>query len=135
MDLSITLGVEIGIAVLLALALFWAKPEYGLFFYGLALGFPDIALPLGTAINLRLDDGLIVFFLLRSLLWSPASLTPGQRRIFKWQACLAVASILSALLGFVRHTPPAEYEAIKMIGCVAIFIALPRLLLMERRLR
>ena len=135
MDLSITLGVEIGIAVLLALALFWVKPEYGLFFYGLALGFPDIALPLGTAINLRLDDGLVVFFLLRSLLWSPASLTPGQRSIFKWQACLAAASILSALLGFARHTPPAGYETIKMIGCVAILIALPSVLLAERRIR
>ena len=135
MDLSITLGVEIGIAVLLALALFWAKPEYGLFFYGLALGFPDIAHPLGTAINLRLDDGLIVFFLLRSLLWSPASLTQGQRSIFKWQACLAAVCILSALVGFARHTPPAGYETIKMIGCVAILIALPRLLLLQRRLR
>src|SRR5882672_9613695 len=100
MDLSITLGVEIGIAVLLALALFWAKPEYGLFFYGLALGFPDIALALGTAINLRLDDGLIVLFLLRSLL-----------------------------------CPPAGDETIKMIGCVTILIALPRLLLLQRRLR
>src|SRR6266436_5709727 len=135
MDLSITLGVEIGIAVLLVLALFWAKPEYGLFFYGLALGFPDIALPLGTAINLRLDDGLIVFFLLRSLLWSPASLTEGQRSIFKWQVCLAAACALSALVGLARHTPPAVYETIKMIGCVAILIALPRLLLLETRLR
>jgi O-antigen ligase len=135
MDLSITLGVEIGIAVLLTLAVFWAKPEYGLFFYGIALGFPDIALPLGTAINLRLDDGLIVFFLLRSLLWSPASLTSGQRSIFKWQACLAAACTLSALVGFARHTPPAAYETIKMIGCVAILISLPRLLLSERRIR
>jgi O-antigen ligase len=135
MDLSITLGVEIGIAVLLALALFWVKPECGLFFYGLALGFPDMAIPLGTAINLRLDDGLVVFFLLRSLLWSPASLTPGQRSIFKWQACLAAVCILSALVGFARHTPPAGYETIKMVGCVAILIALPRLLLLQRRLR
>src|SRR6266478_6127693 len=135
MDLSITLGVEIGIAVLLALALFWAKPEYGLFFYGLALGLPDIALPLGTAINLRLDDGLIVFFLLRSLMWSPASLTRGQRSIFKWQASLAAACSLSALVGFTRGNPPAGYETIKMIGCTAILIALPRLLQSERRLR
>jgi O-antigen ligase len=135
MDLSTTHCVEIGIAVLLALAVFWMKPEYGLLFYGLALGFPDIAIPLGTAINLRLDDGLIVFFLLRSLLWSPPSLTPGQRSIFKWQACLAAACTLSALVGFARHTPPAGYETIKMIGCVAILIGLSRLLLIERRLR
>jgi O-antigen ligase len=135
MDISFILSLEIGIAILVLLAVFWAKPEYGLFFYGLVLGFPDIAFPLGTLINLRLDDGLIVFFLLRSLLWSPACLTRGQRSIFQWQACLAAASTLSALVGFARHTPPAGYETIKMIGCVAILIALPRLLLSERRIR
>jgi O-antigen ligase len=135
MDLSFPLILEVGIAILLTLAVFWAKPEYGLFLYGLALGFPDTAIPLGTAINLRLDDGLIVFFLVRSLLWSPAPLTPGQRSIFKWQAFLAAACSLSALVGFARGTPPAGYETIKMIGCMAILIALPRLLQSERRLR
>ena len=135
MDLSFTLGLEVGIAILLALAVFCVKPEYALFLYGVALGFPDIAIPLGTAINLRLDDALIVFFLLRSLLWSPASLTAGQRRIFKWQVSLAAACSLSALAGFARGTPPAAYETIKMIGCVAILITLPRVLQSDRRLR
>src|SRR5216684_390973 len=135
MDISSILSVEIGIAILLLLAVFWVKPEYGLFLYGLVLGFPDIAIPLSTAINLRLDDGLIGFFLLRSVLWSPASLTPGQRSIFKSQVCLAADCTLSTLVGFARHTPPAAYETIKMIGCVAILIALPRLLLSERRIR
>jgi len=135
LDISFILSVEIGIAILLLLAVFWVKPEYGLFLYGLSLGFPDIAIPLSTAINLRLDDGLIGFFLLRSVLWSPASLTPGQRSIFKSQVCLAAACTLSALVGFARHTPPAAYATIKMIGCVAILIALPRLLLSERRIR
>jgi O-antigen ligase len=135
MDISSILALEIGIAILLLLAVLWVKPEYGLFLYGLALGFPDTAIPLGAAINLRLDDGLIVFFLLRSLLWSPAFLTPGERGIFKWQASLAAACALSALVGRARGTPPAAYETIKMIGCVAILIALPRVLQSERRLR
>ena len=135
MDLSFTLGLEVGIAALLILAAFSVKLEYGLFFYGFTLGFPDTAIPLGTAINLRLDDGLIVFFLLRSLLWSPAFLTPGQGSIFKWQASLAAACGLSALVGFARGTPPAAYESIKMIGCVAILMALPRVLQSQRRLR
>jgi O-antigen ligase len=135
MDPSFPLALEVGTAILLTLAVFWAKPEYGLFLYGLVLGFPDAAIPLGTAINLRLDDGLIVFFLLRSLMWSPASLTPGQRSIFKWQASLAAACSLSALVGFTRGNPPAGYETIKMIGCTAILIALPRLLQSERRFR
>src|SRR6267143_3537982 len=99
MYISSIFTIEIGIAILLLFAVFSIKPEYGLFLYGLALGFPDTAIPLGTTINLRLDDGLIVFFLLRSLLWSPAFLTPGQRSIFKWQACLAAVCLLSALVG------------------------------------
>ncbi len=135
MDISSIFTIEIGIAILLLLAVFWVKPEYGLFFYGLVLGFPDTAIPLGTAINLRLDDGLVVFFLLRSLLWSPAFLTSGQRSIFKWQASFAAACALSALAGFARGVPPAAYETIKMIGCVVILIALPRVLQSERRLR
>ena len=135
MYISSIFTIEIGIAILLLFAVFSIKPEYGLFLYGLALGFPDTAIPLGTAINLRLDDGLIVFFLLRSLLWSPAFLTPGQRSIFKWQAFLAAACALSALVGFARGTPPPGYETIKMIGCLAILIALPRVLQSERRLR
>src|SRR5580704_12744073 len=128
MDISSSLSIETEIAILLLLAVFWVKPEYGLFLYGLALGFPDIAIPVGTAINLRLDDALIVFFLLRSLLWSPASLTPGQRSIFTWQAFLAATCSLSGLLGFARGTPPAAYETMKMAGCVVILITLPRLL-------
>ena len=135
MYISSILSIEIGIAILLLLAVFWVKPEYGLFLYGLALGFPDIVFPLGTAINLRLDDGLIVFFLFRSFSWSPASLTSGQRSIFKWQASLAAACGLSALVGLARGNPPAAYETLKMTGCVVILIALPRLLQSERRLR
>jgi O-antigen ligase len=135
MDLSFTLGFEFATAILLVLAVLWVKPEYGLFLYGLALGFPDVASPFGSDINFRLDDVLIVFFLLRSLLWSPAPLTPGQRDIFRWQAFLAAASSLSAIVGFARGAPPAGYETIKMIGCVAIFIVLPRLLQSERRFR
>jgi O-antigen ligase len=74
-------------------------------------------------------------FTLRSLLCSPASLTPGQKSTFKWLAFLAAACSLSALVGFARGAPPAGYETIKMIGCVAILIVLPRLLQSERRLR
>jgi len=110
MYISSILSIEIGIAILLLLAVFWVKPEYGLFLCGLALGFPDIAFPFGTAINLRLDDGLIVFFLFRSFSWSPASLTSGQRSIFKWQASLAAACGLSALVGLARGARAKGYR-------------------------
>jgi len=135
MDFTFTFIFELGIAIALVLIVFWGKPEYGLFIYGAVLGFPDVALPVGTAINLRVDDALIVFFLIRSFLWSPASLTPGQRSIFKWHMLLAAACFFSALMGFASGTPPAAYETIKMIGCVAILVALPRLLQTKRRFR
>src|SRR6266849_4897333 len=87
---------EIAVAALLAGGILCAKPEYGLFLYGLAIGFPDIALPLGTAINLRVDDALILLFLIRSFAWTPAPLAPGQRKILGWQALLLLACLLSA---------------------------------------
>jgi hypothetical protein len=89
---------EMGAAILLAAWFLCAKPEYGLFFYGLALGFPDVALPLGNAIHLRLDDALILVFFLRSILWTPAPLTQEQRKILTWQASFLLICIISFVL-------------------------------------
>jgi len=135
MDPSTILYLEIGVAILLTAWILCAKPEYGLFLYGLALGFPELAIPLGTAIHFRPDDGLIVIFLFRSILWTPAPPGPGQRKILRWQAFFLLACFLSVGFGMARGTPPAEYETIKMIGCAAIVFALPRLVQSERRLR
>src|ERR1039457_7634897 len=106
MDQLPILEIEIGIAILLAGGILCAKPEYALFLYGFALGFPDIALPLGTAINLRLDDALILLFLIRSVVWTPASLSPGQRKILGWQVLLLVACLLSAGVESAAGNPP-----------------------------
>lgn len=75
---TLTLWFEIGVAGLLGLVFLWAKPEYGLFLYAFALGFPDFAYPLGTTINIRVDDVLILLFLARVFLWTPAPLSRGQ---------------------------------------------------------
>jgi len=131
----VTLIFEIGIAICLLLGILFAKPEYALFLYGFALGFPDIAVPLGAAINLRLDDGLILLFLVRSLAWTPAPLGAGQRKILGAQALFFFACLLSAVAGIVRGNPPASYDTAKMIGCAAIALLLPRLAQSERRLR
>lgn len=135
MNLPPILYFESGIAILLVLWILCAKPEYDLFLYGFALGFPDVAIPLGTAINLRMDDALIVLLLIRSVFWRPAPLTPGQRKIFKWQALLLMVCATSAIIGFASGNPPAIYDTIKMIGCAVIVFALPRVLQSERRLR
>jgi hypothetical protein len=126
---------EIGVAILLAGAILCVKPEYGLFLYGFALGFPDLAFPLGTAINLRLDDVLILLFLTRSVLWTPAPLASGQRKILGWQVLLLLACFLSAGFESAGGAPPPIYETTKMAGCAAILFALPRLVQSERRLR
>jgi O-antigen ligase len=135
MALSPILYFELSVAILLTVGILCAKPEYGLFFYGLALGFPDVAIPLGTAIHVRLDDCLILFFLLRCILWTPAPLGPGQRKILRWQALFLLVCFFSVGVEMARGTPPATYDTLKMIGCAAIVFALPRLLQSERRLR
>jgi O-antigen ligase len=126
---------EAGVAILLAGGILCAKPEYGLFLYGFALGFPDIAFPLGTAINLRLDDALIVMFLIRSVVWTPAPLAPGQRKVIGWQIVLLAACLLSAGYEFAGGAPPPAYETAKMAGCAVILLVLPRVVQSERRLR
>jgi O-antigen ligase len=126
---------EIGVSLLIGLVFLWTNVEYGLFFYGLALGFPDLALPLGRTINLRVDDVLIVLLLARTVLWSPAPLSRNQKSIFLWQALFVAACLVSVTVETARGTPPGVYETAKMAGCAVIFLALPRLVQSRRRLR
>ena len=126
---------EIGVAVLLGLVLLWTKAEYGLFLYAFSLGFPDFAYPLGTTINIRLDDVLVVLFLARAILWTPAPLSRNQRKIFKWQAIFLAACLLSIAVETAQGKPPGGYDAARMAGCAVIVVALPLLVQSERRLR
>ena len=132
---SLTFGFEIVMSILVVLWVLCVKPEYALFLYGLALGFPDIAIPLGTTINIRMDDGLMLFFLLRSVLWTPAPLAAGQRKILRWQAVLLSTCVISAVYKYAAGAPPEAYVTAKMIGCAVIILVLPRLVESERRLR
>ena len=130
-----TLWFEIGVAILISLVFLWTHIDYGLFLYAFALGFPEFALPLGSTINLRVDDVLILLFLARTILWTPAAPSRLQRTILTGQALFLAACLLSIAVETARGTPPAGYEAAKMAGCAAIFLALPRLVQSERRLR
>jgi O-antigen ligase len=130
-----TLWFEIGVAILIGLAFLWTRAEYGLFLYAFALGFPDVAFPLGTTINLRLDDVLILLFLARTLVWTPAPLTRAQRKIFTWQAIFLAACLFSIVVESAQGTFPQGFVAVKMAGCAVIFLVLPRLVQSERRLR
>jgi O-antigen ligase len=129
------LWIESGSAILIGLVFLSTKAEYALFLYAVALGFPDVAFPLGTTINIRVDDVLILLFLARTFLWVPDPLSRGQRNIFKWQALFLAACLFSIIVETARGTPPAGYETVKMAGCAVIFLVLPRLVQSERRLR
>ncbi len=130
-----TLWFEIGLAILIGIAFLWTKAEYALFLYALALGFPDVAYPLGTTINIRVDDVLILLFLARTILWAPVPLSRGQRNIFMWQAIFLAACLLSIAVETAQGTPPQGYVTVKMAGCAVIVLVLPRLVQSERRLR
>jgi O-antigen ligase len=135
MHLSPILWFEIGTAIVTGIGVLWAKPEYGLFLYALALGFPDFAVPLGTTTHLRLDDVLLVPFLLRAVLWSPAPLSRSQRSIFKWQSIFLAACIFSIAVETAQGSPPEAYNAAKMAGCTAIVVVISRVVQSEKRLR
>jgi O-antigen ligase len=129
------LWLEIGAAIPIGLVFLWTKAEYALFLYAFALGFPDFAFPLGTTINIRVDDVLILVFLVRTILWAPAPLSRGQRKIFTWQAIFLAICLFSIVVETAQGTPPAGYETAKMAGCAVIVLVLPRLVQSERRLK
>jgi O-antigen ligase len=126
---------ELPVIILIGLVCLWNKAEYGLFLYAFALGFPDVAFPLGTTINIRIDDVLILLFLARTILWVPAPLSGMQRKIFMWQAIFLGCCILSIAVETAQGTPPLGYDAARMAGCAVIFVVLPLLLQTERRIR
>lgn len=126
---------EIETAILIGIGTFCAKPEYGLFLYAFALGFPDFAVPLGTTTHLRLDDVLLVPFLARAILWSPAPLSRSQRSIYAWQAIFVAVCAFSIAVESAQGTPPEAYNSAKLAGCTAIALVIARVVQSERRLR
>ncbi len=135
MVLTPILWLEIGAAALIAVGILWTRVEYGLFLYAFALGFPDVALPLGTTIHIRVDDVLILLFLARTILWTPARLSPRQKNIFIGLALFFSACLVSLAVQADRGTPIRGYETAKMAGCAVIVLVLPRLVQTGRRLR
>jgi O-antigen ligase len=130
-----TLWFEIGATILGGIVFLWTKPEHALFLYAFALGFPDIAYPIGTTINLRVEDVLILLFLARTILWTPAPLSRHEKTILMWQAIFLAVCLLSTVVEIALGKPPEGYDAAKMVGCAVIILVLPRLVQSQRRLR
>jgi O-antigen ligase len=130
-----TLWLEICIAIGIAIALLCTRPEYGLFLYAFALGFPDFAYPAGSTINVRVDDVLIVLFLVRTLFWTPAPWSRTQRNFFIWQAMFFAVCLFSLAMEMAGGSPPGGYEPVKMAGCAVVFLTFPRIVQSQRRLR
>lgn len=126
---------EIAGVALVAVIVIWTKPEYGLFLYALALGFPDFAVSAGDAVNIRPDDILMLLFMARAVLWKPAPPTPGQKKILLWQGIFFAACLFSMAVEIGAGNPPGGYDAAKMAGCAVIFLVLPRTIQSEMRLR
>jgi O-antigen ligase len=130
-----TLWFEIGATILMGIVLLWTKPEYALFVYALALGFPDVAYPIGTTINLRVEDVVILLFSARVILWTPAPLSRREKTILLWQAIFLAGCLLSTVVEVALGNPPEGYDAAKMAGCAVIILVLPRVVQSQRRLR
>ncbi len=135
MILTPTLWFEIGAAALLCIAILWTRVEYTLFLYAFALGFPDFALPLGAAVNLRVDDVLLAVLMARMILWRTAPASRSEKSMFLWQSIFLGVCTLSLALEMAQGSPPLAYDAARMAGCAAIFLVLPRVAQSQARLR
>ena len=112
----------------------WKKPEYGLFLYGLALGFPDLALPVGPTVNVRIDDLIIALLLPRALLSYRIRFTARQITVLFWATLFFALCVSSALIGAAAGQTPNGNDVLRLLGCGALMLVMPALAHSWRRL-
>lgn len=123
------------VPALIALIVLWRRPEWGVLLYGLAIGFPDLALSSG-AINVRIEDAIVALYAVRIALVPFVPLSAGQRSILTWQLAFAGACLLSALTAVVRgYDQYYLYALVKLLGCIVVVVVLPAIIDTPRRLR
>ncbi len=103
-----------------------------LLLYGVSLGLPDLALPLGEIARLRLDDAVVALALyalmidIRRTSWLVGCLHQSQKKVLAAWSSLAVYCVLSAVLstaigsGQDRHF---WYMNLRMVGGMALMIS------------
>lgn len=122
-DIFLTILIIIGGPMTIVILV--ARPEYILFLYGISIGFPDVAQSVGGAINVRLDDAIILLLFLRLLIVrQPISIATDQIPIIKayilfWGYCL-----ISAIILMLFDMKVDSYFLIRTMGGGMIFIVL-----------
>lgn len=112
-------------ACLFIVALMLLHPEYILFLYGVSLGFPDFAISLAGIINLRLDDLMILFLLIRLVITlEQVNTTPDQKNIVLIYGTFFAYALFSASVMTFFGYPPDSYPLIRDVGGVSLFLVL-----------
>ena len=100
------------------------RSAYVFLLYGFSLGFPDLAMSVGS-INARLDDAIIILLFLRLLIVLRTNvITTQQMPIVKAYLSFWGYCILSACFVLVFGMDISTYDLIRMIGGGLTFIAL-----------
>jgi len=120
-------GIAIACLVVILLAILWARPEYGLFLYGVSIGFPDLAVPLGPAVNIRIDDLLMALLLPRALLMYRIRFTARQCHILFWAILFFALCLLSAMVGAAVGRTPNRSDVLRLLGCGTVMLVMPAL--------
>lgn len=99
--------------------------RYLLFGYAAALGLPDLALPVGNIVRVRLDDAVVMCLclLLPFVAWRSAPVRAGRRVLWAWWLFAALC-VISLVATFFSGARVDWYPVSKMAGTVALLVAL-----------
>jgi len=115
-----------------------------LLLYGVSLGLPDLALPLGGIARIRLDDVLIALALYALVIdpkgtsWLVSRLHRSQRKALAAWFYLALYCVLSAVVSTAVGSDPDRYfwyMTLRMAGCMALMVSIVMLASDREKLR
>jgi len=108
-----------------------------LLLYGISLGFPDLAIDLGST-RLRFDDIVMMSISICGtieLLLRPCCLTKSQFHFLQRICLFAVFCVISLCITLLVGLPFESYSFLRMLGCMPILIMLPLVLISSKRIR
>jgi O-antigen ligase len=108
-----------------------------LLLYGISMGFPDLAISLGST-RLRLDDIVLIFIsfcVIIELLFRPLCLTKSQFNFLRMIFLFIGFCIISLSISLIAGLPFESYSFLRMLGCMPILVTLPLALRSSKRIR